>query len=104
MERKDGKTSAFARRIQVWTMLSESADPLTILEIARRTGVSKNTAQRDLDTLSEAGIPIVEQLVGNANRYSLRRDRRGPLDGRRPGAPEPGDGPNGAGTNGAAPS
>lgn len=56
--------TTFARRLTLWKILSASTEPLSVAEIARRLGVSKNTAQRDLDALSQAGVPVVEERSG----------------------------------------
>jgi predicted DNA-binding transcriptional regulator YafY len=56
--------STFARRLTLWKLLVTAGEPLSLAEIARRLGVSKNTAQRDLDTLSGAGVRILEERRG----------------------------------------
>jgi predicted DNA-binding transcriptional regulator YafY len=56
--------STFARRLLLWKLLVTATEPLPLAELARRLGVSKNTAQRDLDALSGAGVPVVEERQG----------------------------------------
>jgi predicted DNA-binding transcriptional regulator YafY len=84
--------STFARRLMLWKVLVAATEPLPLAELARRLGVSKNTAQRDLDALSGAGVPVLEErrgqrllfrvdpgadwsIAGNADRPALRRPR-----------------------------
>jgi predicted DNA-binding transcriptional regulator YafY len=56
--------STFARRLMLWKLLVTATEPLSLAELARRLGVSKNTAQRDLDSLSGAGVPVLEERRG----------------------------------------
>jgi predicted DNA-binding transcriptional regulator YafY len=63
--------STFARRLTLWKLLSTATEPLSIADIAARLGVSKNTAQRDLDALSQAGVPVVEERRGQRLWFSV---------------------------------
>jgi predicted DNA-binding transcriptional regulator YafY len=56
--------TTFGRRLALWKLLTTSTEPLSLAHIARRLGVSKNTAQRDLDALSQAGVPVIEERRG----------------------------------------
>jgi predicted DNA-binding transcriptional regulator YafY len=56
--------STFARRLMLWKLLVTATEPVSLAELARRLGVSKNTAQRDLDALSGAGVPVLEERRG----------------------------------------
>lgn len=62
--RVGGTMTTFARRLTLWKLLTTATEPLSLADLARRLGVSKNTAQRDLDALSEAGVPVVEDRRG----------------------------------------
>jgi predicted DNA-binding transcriptional regulator YafY len=64
--------STFARRLMLWRLLATATEPLSLADLARRLGVSKNTAQRDLDALSGAGVPVVEERRGQ--RFLFRVD------------------------------
>jgi predicted DNA-binding transcriptional regulator YafY len=57
-------STTFSRRLMLWKLLATATEPLSLAEIGRRLGVSKNTAQRDLDALSEAGVSVVEERRG----------------------------------------
>jgi predicted DNA-binding transcriptional regulator YafY len=63
--------TTFARRLTIWTLLSTSTEPLSIAELARRVGVSKNTVQRDLDALSAAGVAVVELREGQRLLFTI---------------------------------
>lgn len=63
--------TTFARRLLLWKLLVTATDPLPLAEIARRLGVSKNTAQRDLDALSGAGVPVLEERSGQRLLFRL---------------------------------
>ncbi len=82
--------TTFARRLTLWKILSASTEPLPLAEIARRLGVSKNTAQRDLDALSEAGVPVVEDRRGQRLFFTISESATwtapAPASGRRPPA------------------
>jgi predicted DNA-binding transcriptional regulator YafY len=56
--------TTFARRLMLWKLLVTATEPVSLAELARRLGVSKNTAQRDLDALSGAGVPVLEERRG----------------------------------------
>jgi len=63
--------TTFARRLLLWRLLVTATEPLPLVEIARRLGVSKNTAQRDLDALSGAGVPVLEERIGQRLLFRL---------------------------------
>ena len=56
----------------VWKLLATATEPLSLAELGQRLGVSKNTAQRDLDALSEAGVPVVEHRRGQRLYFSVQ--------------------------------
>jgi predicted DNA-binding transcriptional regulator YafY len=64
-------STTFARRLMLWKLLATATEPLSLAEIGQRLGVSKNTAQRDLDALSEAGVPVVEERRGQRLYFSV---------------------------------
>jgi predicted DNA-binding transcriptional regulator YafY len=90
--------TTFARRLTIWTLLSTSTEPLSIAEMARRTGVSKNTVQRDLDALSAAGVPVVELREGQRLLFTITAKGTRP-----PTAVPPAPGPSTAGRDPRAP-
>lgn len=63
--------TTFARRLHLWKLLATATEPVSLVEIAGRLGVSKNTAQRDLDALSGAGIPVLEERRGQRLLFRL---------------------------------
>jgi predicted DNA-binding transcriptional regulator YafY len=63
--------TTFARRLLLWKLLVTATEPMPLVEIARRLGVSKNTAQRDLDALAGAGVPVVEERNGQRLLFRL---------------------------------
>ena len=63
--------STFARRLALWRLLESHPARMGLRDLAERFEVSKQTIQRDLDALSTAGIPIVEQRMGQAALLSL---------------------------------
>ncbi|WP_242346979.1 HTH domain-containing protein [Anaeromyxobacter terrae] len=77
-------STTFARRLSLWKLLATATEPLSLTELARRCGVSKNTAQRDLDALSEAGVPVVEERRGQRLYFSVAPGEWSPAAGRRP--------------------
>ena len=70
--------NAFARRLALWRLLASSTEPVGLRALAERFDVSKHTIQRDLDALSTAGVPVVEERRGQAAFFSIRGD--GPRD------------------------
>ncbi len=65
--------SAFARRLALWRLLDAHPGPLGLKALAERFEVSKHTIQRDLDALSTAGVPVVEERRGQAVLFSIPR-------------------------------
>lgn len=63
--------TTFARRLMLWKLLATSTEPLSLAAIAKRLDISKNTAQRDLDALSEAGVPVLEERRGQRLYFSV---------------------------------
>ncbi|WP_242341141.1 MULTISPECIES: winged helix-turn-helix domain-containing protein [unclassified Anaeromyxobacter] len=78
--------STFARRLSLWKLLATSTEPLSLADLARRCGVSKNTAQRDLDALSAAGVGVVEERRGQRLYFSLAPGEWAPSAGHRSAA------------------
>ena len=68
--------STFARRLALWRLLESHPAQMGLRDLAERFEVSKQTTQRDLDALSTAGIPIVEQRMGQAALFSVSRPQR----------------------------
>ncbi len=64
--------NAFARRLALWRLLESSPEPLGLKALADRFEVSKHTIQRDLDTLSTAGIPVTEERRGQSALFMIR--------------------------------
>lgn len=64
--------SQFGRKLTLWRLLAAQRDGLRVKDVAERLGVSKLTAQRDIDDLSSAGVPVEELRVGNANLFFVR--------------------------------
>jgi predicted DNA-binding transcriptional regulator YafY len=64
-------STTFARRLMLWKLLATATEPLSLAELGQRLGVSKNTAQRDLDALSEAGVSVVEERRGQRLYFSV---------------------------------
>ncbi|MBL8918118.1 MAG: transcriptional regulator [Myxococcaceae bacterium] len=64
--------SQFGRKLTLWRVLAAQRDGLRLKEVAERLGVSKLTAQRDIDDLSRAGVPVEEIRAGNANLFLVR--------------------------------
>src|SRR2546423_1279093 len=56
----DASMSTLERRLTIWRLLAAAGPRYSLLELARRFGVSKNAIARDLDALSAAGVPITE--------------------------------------------
>jgi proteasome accessory factor B len=63
-------TSRAARLRQIEELLYRSSQGLTAVEIAEATGVDRRTAYRDIELLSESGIPIWQ----NESRFGLVRE------------------------------
>ncbi|MEQ1735556.1 MAG: helix-turn-helix domain-containing protein [Rhodoglobus sp.] len=51
--------------------LLRAPEPFSLLTLARRMGVAKNTVQRDLDHLSNAGVGITDETRGQTIFYRL---------------------------------
>lgn len=64
-------STTFARRLTLWKLLATATEPLSLATIAQRLGVSKNTAQRDLDALSQAGVPVIEERRGQRLYFTV---------------------------------
>lgn len=64
--------SQFGRQLTLWRLLAAQPDGLRLKDVAERLGVSKLTAQRDIDDLSRAGVPVEDLKVGNANVFFVR--------------------------------
>lgn len=64
-------STTFSRRLTLWKLLATATEPLALATIAERLGVSKNTAQRDLDALSQAGIPVLEERRGQRLYFTV---------------------------------
>jgi predicted DNA-binding transcriptional regulator YafY len=64
--------NAFARRLALWRLLASSTEPIGLRALAERFEVSKHTIQRDLDALSTAGVPVVEEHRGQTAFFSIR--------------------------------
>lgn len=73
--------STFARRLKLWKLLVTAAEPLSLADLASRLGVSKNTAQRDLDALSGAGVPVVEERQGQRLLFRVEPGEDWSLEG-----------------------
>lgn len=62
---------SFGRRLEIWRILAGTREGMTLRELARRFGVSKNTVQRDLDELSRAGVAVREEREGRVLRFCI---------------------------------
>ena len=72
--------STWARRTQLRTLLERSGREWTLRELAARLGVSKLTAQRDLDELSRSGVAVMESSRGQTLRYRAGEARAAALE------------------------
>ncbi len=63
--------SRAARLREIENMLFRSANGLRVAEIARACGVNRRTIYRDIDLLSEAGVPIWQ----DEGRYGIIREQ-----------------------------
>ncbi len=64
--------SNLQRQMIVCRLLAEAGEGIPLRLLAERLGVSKNTAQRDIDDLCVAGIPVEERQQGHRNLFFLR--------------------------------
>lgn len=62
--------AATARQFEILRLL-RGADAVSLLTLARRLGVTKNTIQRDLDHLCTAGVGITEEQQGQTVLFRL---------------------------------
>jgi predicted DNA-binding transcriptional regulator YafY len=60
-----------ARLREIETLLFRNAQGMRVAEIAERCGVDRRTIYRDIDLLSEAGVPIWQE----SGRYGVIRDQ-----------------------------
>jgi len=72
-----------AERLLRLLLLLQAYDSLTAGELARRLEVSARTIQRDLDSLSLAGVPVYASR-GRGGGWTLARDYRTRLNGLTP--------------------
>ncbi|HEY4690507.1 MAG TPA: WYL domain-containing protein [Anaerolineae bacterium] len=63
-------TSRAARLRQIEELLYRSSQGLTAIEIAQATGIDRRTAYRDIELLSESGIPIWQ----DGGRFGIVRE------------------------------
>ncbi|MCC6334333.1 MAG: WYL domain-containing protein [Myxococcales bacterium] len=60
------------RQLALWQVLRSHRDGIGLRVLADQLGVSKNTVQRDIDQLSLAGVPIVEEQHGQVFAFAIR--------------------------------
>ncbi len=60
------------RKLDLWRLLASAREGIGLRDISLRLGVSKNTAQRDIDELSRSGVAVQEARSGQALRFFVR--------------------------------
>lgn len=60
------------RQLALWQVLRSHRDGIGLKALADQLGVSKNTVQRDIDQLSVAGVPILEEQRGQVLAFAIR--------------------------------
>lgn len=67
------------RQLALWQVLRSHREGIGLKALADRLSVSKNTVQRDIDQLSVAGVPIVEEQRGQSLVFAVRDGAPAPV-------------------------
>jgi predicted DNA-binding transcriptional regulator YafY len=76
-----GARRVLVRQWELVRLLGAKHYGLTVRQLRDRTGVSKQTLYRDIETLQDAGVPLVSSTLNGEARYRLLHDAELPALG-----------------------
>ncbi len=77
----NGARRVLVRQWELVRLLGAKHYGLTVRQLRDQTGVSKQTLYRDIETLQDAGVPLVSTTSNGEARYRLRHDAELPALG-----------------------